>query len=93
MFMQAPSDSSSTSTSSDTSVDSTEIIDISNSILDKPPSGVSISYFDQNTGIISPDYVYSKTGKSYLKPLNTRFLFVQTSDSPVTVTVMYGNTK
>ncbi|TNV75719.1 hypothetical protein FGO68_gene11109 [Halteria grandinella] len=73
--------------------DTTEIIEIGSSILSSAPAGVYITYFDQNTGLTTPDFVYSKTGKSYLKPLNTRFLYVYSNNSDVTLSVMYGNTK
>ncbi len=38
--------------------------------------------------------MYSKAGKSYLKPLNTRFIWVYaTGDAKTTVSVLYGNYK
>ena len=91
MLLTAPPVGSS-GLSSDTLVDTTEISDITNLILPSVPSGVILYYFDENSVSIAPDYVYSKTGKSYLKPLNTRFLYVATNNSDVTVQVMYGNT-
>jgi hypothetical protein len=60
----------------DITEDSTEIIDLSNEILPDKDSGLFIKYFDQNSGDMNIDYVYSKTGKSYLKPLNTRFFYI-----------------
>ncbi len=56
--------------------DSTEIIDLSNEILPEKDPGLYIKYYDQNSGEMNTDYVYSKTGKSYLKPLNTRFFYI-----------------
>ena len=60
----------------DVTEDSTEIIDLSNEILTEKDPGLHIKYFDQNSGDMKNDFVYSKTGKSYLKPLNTRFLYI-----------------
>jgi hypothetical protein len=60
----------------DVTEDSTEIIDLINEILTEKDPGLYIKYFDQNSGDMKTDFVYSKTGKSYLKPLNTRFLYI-----------------
>lgn len=60
----------------DVTDETTEIIDLSNEILAEKDAGLKIKYFDQNTGNMATDFVYSKTGKSYLKPLNTRFLYI-----------------
>ena len=78
----------------DVTEDSTEIIDLSNEILPDKDPGLFIKYFDQNSGDMKTDFVYSKTGKSYLKPLNTRFLYIYAvNNTKQTVRVMYGNTK
>ena len=37
------------------------------------------------------NYIYSGVGRSYLKPLNTRFLFIGTNSSDVSVFLVYGN--
>lgn len=36
--------------------------------------------------------MYTKPGKSYLKPLNTRFIFIGSNSSDVNIFVVYGNT-
>ena len=59
-------------------LDTTNFVDIRNEILESKLDGVYIKYFDQNTGNYKTDFVYSKSGKSYLKPLNTRFIWVYT---------------
>ena len=78
----------------DVADDSTEIVNLSNEILPEKDPGLFIKYFDQNSGDMKTDFVYSKTGKSYLKPLNTRFLYIYAvNNTKQTVRVMYGNTK
>ena len=75
-------------------VDATSLVDIRNDILESKPEGIFIKYFDQNTGNFKTEFVYSKAGKSYLKPLNTRFIWVYaTGDATTTVSVLYGNYK
>ena len=55
------------------------------------PSGVKIYYYDQNSMAISPDFVYSTTGRSFLHPLNTRFFYAYSNGSDVQIEVIYGN--
>ena len=75
-------------------VDTTQLVDIRNDILESKPDGIYIKYFDQNTGNFKTEFVYSKAGKSYLKPLNTRFIWVYaTENASTTVSVLYGNYK
>ena len=77
----------------DVTEDSTEIINLKNEIKPEISPGLFIKYFDQNRGDLKTDFVYSKTGKSYLKPLNTRFIYIYAvNDTKQTVRVMYGNT-
>ena len=79
-------------TSSDTAVDTTDISVIGSSILPAMPTGVKVYYYNPNSGLISPDYVYSWQGKAYLNPLNTRFFFIYSNVTDVTVEVIYANT-
>lgn len=36
-------------------------------------------------------YLYSFMGRSYLKPLNTRFIYLATTTTDIVVQVIYGN--
>ena len=74
-------------------VDTTSLVDIRDQILESKPDGIYIKYFDQNTGNFKTEFVYSKAGKSYLKPLNTRFIWVYAIGNSTTVSVLYGNYK
>ena len=74
-------------------VDTTSLVDIRDDILESKPDGIYIKYFDQNTGNFKTEFVYSKAGKSYLKPLNTRFIWVYATGNSTTISVLYGNYK
>ena len=75
-----------------TAADTTVIPNLASRILTTVPSGVNLYYYNQNTGSTSVNYIYSAVGKAYLKPLNTRFLFIGTNSSDVNVFLVYGNT-
>ena len=74
-----------------TAADTTVISSLTSRILTSVPSGVNLYYYNQNTGSTSVNYIYSAVGKTYLKPLNTRFLFIGTNNSDVSVFIKYGN--
>lgn len=49
--------------------------------------------YDPNNGTITSNYIFSRTGKSYIKPLNSNFYFVGANNGSFTVHITYGNTK
>ena len=49
--------------------------------------------YDPNIGNITGNYIFSKTGKTYIKALNTNYYFVGANQSAFQLYVTYGNTK
>lgn len=60
--------------------------------IESKPSSLHLYYYDQVNGNMS-SYVFSKTGKTYLKPLTTRFFYVASNSTEVILNITYGNTK
>ena len=49
--------------------------------------------YDPNNNTITSEYIFSRTGKTYIKPLNTLFYYAGANNGGYTLHVTYGNTK
>ena len=57
------------------------------------PSSFLMHAYDPNNGDLTSDYIFSRTGKTYIKPLNSIFYYVAAKDTGYTIHVTFGNMK
>ncbi|CDW71153.1 UNKNOWN [Stylonychia lemnae] len=61
--------------------------------LDTAPSAFQMYTYDPNNGTLTSEYIFSRTGKTYIKPLNSLFYYAAAKDGAYTLHVTYGNMK
>jgi len=49
--------------------------------------------YDPNNGTLTSEYIFSRSGRTYIKPLNSLFYYVAAKDTGYTMHVTFGNMK